>query len=159
MDRTPPHDTHDTHDVVPICIGQHKDLRLFAHQLPGAGLACQWRYIHTFDMRYALGTSVGERGQITIERGIREQLGIKPKDLAVQRVQDGRLVVEFVRPPEPHMRSLAGILGPSPGQPREPLDIDSAVAQSVAEEWRRSLAREVATDGVVASRPRTRRSR
>lgn len=115
-------------------------------------------------MRYALGTSVGERGQITIEREIREQLGIKPKDLAVQRVQDGRLVVEFVRPPEPHMRSLAGILGPSPGQPREPLDVDSAVAQGVAEEWRLSIAREVADGvvadgGVVASRPRTRRSR
>jgi bifunctional DNA-binding transcriptional regulator/antitoxin component of YhaV-PrlF toxin-antitoxin module len=110
-------------------------------------------------MRYALGTSVGERGQITIEREIREQLGIKPKDLAVQRVQDGRLVVEFVRPPEPHMRSLAGILGPAPRQPREPLDVDSAVALSVADEWRLSVATEVADDGVGASRPRTRRSR
>lgn len=115
--------------------------------------------IHTPDMRYALGTSVGERGQITIEREIRKQLGIKPKDLAVQRVQDGRLVVEFVRPPEPHMRSLAGILGPSPRQPREPLDVDGAVAQGVAEEWRQSVAREVADDGVAPQRPRRRRSR
>jgi bifunctional DNA-binding transcriptional regulator/antitoxin component of YhaV-PrlF toxin-antitoxin module len=115
-------------------------------------------------MRYALGTSVGERGQITIEREIREQLGIKPKDLAIQRVQDGRLIVEFNRPPEPHMRSLAGILGPLPRQPREPLDVDSAVAQGVAEEWRLSVGGElldggVADDGVTASRPRKRRSR
>ena len=117
-------------------------------------------------MRYALGTSVGERGQITIERDIRTQLGIKPKDLAVQRVQDGRLVVEFVRPPEPHMRSLAGILGPSPSRPREPLDVDSAVAQGVAEEWGQSVARQtadnaagVAPSGVVPSRPGRRRSR
>ena len=110
-------------------------------------------------MRYALGTSVGERGQITIEREIREQLGIRPKDLAVQRVQDGRLVVEFVRPPDPHMRSLAGILGPSPGRPREPIDVDSAVAQSVAEEWRLSVAREAADGGGGAARPRTRRPR
>ena len=110
-------------------------------------------------MRYALGTSVGERGQITIEREIREQLGIKPKDLAIQRVQDGQLVVEFVRPPEAHMRSLAGILGPSPGQPGEPLDVDGAVAQGVAEEWRVSVAPEAADGGDAAPRPRTRQAR
>jgi bifunctional DNA-binding transcriptional regulator/antitoxin component of YhaV-PrlF toxin-antitoxin module len=115
--------------------------------------------IHTLDMRYALGTSVGERGQITIEREIREQLGIRPKDLAVQRVQDGRLVVEFVRPPEPHMRSLAGILGASPKHPGEPLDVDGAVAQGFAEEWRQSVAREAADNGVAAPRPRRRPSR
>ncbi len=104
-------------------------------------------------MRYALGTSVGERGQITIEREIREQLGIKPKDLAVQRVQDGRLVVEFVRLPEPHMRSLAGILGPSPAEPREPLDIDDAVARTVADEWRQALEGESAEDSGAVERP------
>ena len=90
-------------------------------------------------MRYVLGTSVGERGQITIEREIREKLGVRPKDIAVQRVLDGRLVVEFVRPHEPHMRSLARILGPSPRRLPDPLDIDDAVAQGVAEEWRQSV--------------------
>jgi bifunctional DNA-binding transcriptional regulator/antitoxin component of YhaV-PrlF toxin-antitoxin module len=115
--------------------------------------------IHTPDMRYALGTSVGERGQITIEREIREKLGIRPKDLAVQRVEDGRLVVEFVRPHEPHMRSLAGILGPAPARPREPVDIDEAVARSIAEEWHHSVAGEAADDNVAASRRSRRRSR
>ncbi len=91
-------------------------------------------------MRYALGTSVGERGQITIEREIREKLGVRPRDIAVQRVLDGRLVVEFVRLHEPHMRSLARILGPSPRRPTEPLNIDDAVGQGVAEEWRQSVA-------------------
>ena len=113
---------------------------------------------HAPDMRHALGNAVGKRGQITIEREIREQLGIKPKDLAVQRVQDGRLVVEFVRPPEPHMRSLAGILGPSPTLPREPLDIDDAVARGVAEEWRQSLAGETARERGPVSPRSTRRS-
>lgn len=122
-------------------------------------LACQATIIHTRDMRYALGTSVGERGQITIEREIREKLGIKPKDIAVQRVHDGRLVVEFVRPHEPHMRSLAGVLGPSPGRPREPLDIDDVVGRSVAAEWRRTVAADPAADGVDVARPRKRRSR
>ena len=121
-------------------------------------VACQTMVIHTADMRYALGTSVGERGQITIERQIREQLGIRPKDLAVQRVEDGKLVVEFVRPYEAHMRSLGGILGPSPRQPREPLDIDEAVATGIAEEWRQSVADEVPADGGAVWRRPTRRS-
>jgi hypothetical protein len=77
-----------------------------------AALACQGMATHAPDMRQALGNAVGKRGQITIEREIREQ----------------------------HMRSLAGILGPSPAQPREPLDIDDAVARGVAEEWRTSVA-------------------
>jgi AbrB family looped-hinge helix DNA binding protein len=51
---------------------------------------------------------VGERGQITIEKSIREELGIYAGDEAVQRVEDGRLVIEVV--PGRHQRSLAGIL-------------------------------------------------
>jgi len=51
---------------------------------------------------------VGERYQITIEKSVREQLGIKPGDRAVERVEDGRLVIEFV--PRPHNESLRGIL-------------------------------------------------
>ena len=51
---------------------------------------------------------VGERGQITIEKAIREELGIYAGDQAVQRVQDGRIVIEVV--PGRHRRSLAGSL-------------------------------------------------
>ena len=51
---------------------------------------------------------VGERGQITIEKSIREQLAIYAGDDTVQRVEDGRLVIEIV--PGPHRRSLAGSL-------------------------------------------------
>jgi AbrB family looped-hinge helix DNA binding protein len=51
---------------------------------------------------------VGERGQITIEKGIREELGIYAGDEAVQRIEDGRIVVEVV--PGRHRRSLAGSL-------------------------------------------------
>jgi hypothetical protein len=117
-------------------------------------------------MKYVLGTSVGERGQITIERAIRERLDIRPKDIAVQRVEDGRLVVEFVRPHESHMRSLAGILGPSatgPREPsstgpREPFDIDDAVGRGIAEEWRDYLTTEEAELGAPAATPRRRRS-
>ena len=51
---------------------------------------------------------VGERGQITIEKAIREQLAIYAGDEAVQRVEDGRIVIDIV--PGRHARSLAGVL-------------------------------------------------
>lgn len=51
---------------------------------------------------------VGERGQVTIEKQIREELGVYAGDEAMQRVENGRVVIEFV--PGPHNRSLAGVL-------------------------------------------------
>ena len=51
---------------------------------------------------------VGERGQITLEKAIREELGVYPGDGAVQRIEAGRVVIDFV--PGPHNRSLAGVL-------------------------------------------------
>ena len=93
-------------------------------------------------MKYASGSSVGERGQITIERSIRSRLGIRPKDIAVQRVEEGRLVVEFIRPHTPHMRSLAGLLATELDPSPEPVDFDASVGQGIAEEWREYLTRE-----------------
>ena len=61
---------------------------------------------------------VGERGQITIEKAIREQLAIYAGDEAVQRVEDGRIVIEIV--PGRHRRSLAGSLAHRVG--RRPAD-------------------------------------
>ncbi len=61
---------------------------------------------------------VGERGQITIEKSIREELGIYAGDDAVQRVEDGRIVIEVV--PGRHRRSLAGTLKDKVG--RRPAD-------------------------------------
>ena len=51
---------------------------------------------------------VGERYQITIDKKVRRQLGVQPGDLAVERVEDGRLVIEFA--PKPHRTSLYGAL-------------------------------------------------
>ncbi len=51
---------------------------------------------------------VGERYQITIDKEVRTKLGIKPGDRAIERVEDGRLVVSFM--PAPHSDSLLGIL-------------------------------------------------
>ena len=110
-------------------------------------------------MRYAFGTSVGERGQITIERDIRRELDIQPKDVAVQRIEHGRLIVEFIRPVAPHTRSLAGILGPAPRTPSEPLDIDTAVGGSIAEEWQEYLANEAQQTAKPPPTPVARRRR
>ena len=57
---------------------------------------------------------VGERFQITIDKTVRRELGIKPGDLAVEHVEDGRLVVEFV--PKPQRESLFGIFGRPEGK-------------------------------------------
>jgi AbrB family looped-hinge helix DNA binding protein len=58
---------------------------------------------------------VGERYQITIDRQVREQLGIEPGDRAIEQVEDGRLVVTFV--PRPHRESLLGALRAPGTQP------------------------------------------
>ena len=50
---------------------------------------------------------VGHRYQITIDKNLREQLRVRPGDLAVERVEGGRLVVEFI--PRAHNESLLGI--------------------------------------------------
>lgn len=86
-------------------------------------------------MKYAIGSTVGERGQITIEKEIRERLGIRPKDIAVQHVEDGRLVVTFLKQPEPHMRSLAGVLGPPPRRPDPAKSWDELVEEAAAAEY------------------------
>jgi len=55
-----------------------------------------------------VASRVGERGQITIAKAIREELGIYAGDETVQRVEGGRIVIDVV--PGRHRRSLAGSL-------------------------------------------------
>ena len=97
-------------------------------------------------MGYGTGVLVGERGQITIEKPIRERLGIRPRDVAVQSIEHGRLVVTFV--PGPHRRSLLGALArqPSGGRFAVPsVSEDEAVARGVAEDERASAPRPLPT--------------
>jgi len=71
---------------------------------------------------------VGERGQITVEKAIREQLAVYAGDEAVQWVDNGHLVVVFV--PGPHHRSLAGSLAGK--VTRRPADDDWAAIRDAA---------------------------
>lgn len=77
---------------------------------------------------------VSERGQITLDRAAREQLGVRPGMIAYQRVVDGRLEVIFL--PAPHRRSLSGVFS-RPGEPPKVVtgdDLEAAVIEAVAEE-------------------------
>ena len=65
-----------------------------------------------------MASRVGERGQITIEKSIRDELAIYAGDETVQRIEDGRIVIEVV--PGRHRRSLAGSLRDKTS--RKPLD-------------------------------------
>lgn len=72
---------------------------------------------------------VGERFQITIDKKARHQLGIHPGDIAIERVQNGRLVVTFV--PKPHRESQLGILKRYVADPIEPITDWDAWSESV----------------------------
>ncbi len=53
---------------------------------------------------------VGPKGQVVIEKEIRDKLGVEPGWLAIQQLVGDHLEVYFI-PPE-HDQSLAGILAP-----------------------------------------------
>lgn len=57
-----------------------------------------------------MATKVGIKGQVVIDREIRERLGIRPGMLAVQQVVDDHVEIRFV--PGSHRRSLAGAARP-----------------------------------------------
>jgi bifunctional DNA-binding transcriptional regulator/antitoxin component of YhaV-PrlF toxin-antitoxin module len=85
-----------------------------------------------------VSTLVGTKGQVTIEKEIRDALGVKPGWRAMQRLENGRVVIEFL--PPRHRRSLAGILtnGTSVRAPTEEelqAGIEQAWEEAVREDW------------------------
>ena len=83
-------------------------------------------------------SQVSERGQITIDPEVREQLAIEPGMVAHQRVVDGRLEVIFL--PAPHKQSLFGVFREA-GRRAKVLssdDVEEAVMEAIAEEQARS---------------------
>lgn len=76
---------------------------------------------------------VNKRGQITIDREIREQLGVTPGMRAVQDIRNGVLVVTFI--PAPHRRSLVGFLPPPPRTPSQGwTETRESAAQAIAKD-------------------------
>ena len=81
-----------------------------------------------------MASQVSERGQITIDRAARQQLGVQPGMVAYQRVVSGRLEVIFL--PAPHRRSLYGALHREGEEPQVTTsdEIEEAVMEAIAEE-------------------------
>lgn len=83
-----------------------------------------------------MANQVSERGQITIDRAVRKQLGIRPGMVAFQQVVDDQLRITFL--PAPHRNSLFGILH-KPGEEPKVLtgdDLAQAVIDTVAKKQR-----------------------
>jgi bifunctional DNA-binding transcriptional regulator/antitoxin component of YhaV-PrlF toxin-antitoxin module len=81
---------------------------------------------------------VGTKGQVTISKEYRDALGVKPGWRAIQRLQEGRVVIEFL--PPPHRRSLAGMLTDATQVSARTDDelqagIEQAWEDAVSEDW------------------------
>jgi AbrB family looped-hinge helix DNA binding protein len=89
-----------------------------------------------------MSNKVGPKGQIVIEKAIRERLGVEQGYVAVQTVVDDHIEIRFY--PGEHNRSLLGILA-RPGQPiltDEELSVagEQAWMQAVKTDWLESEA-------------------
>jgi AbrB family looped-hinge helix DNA binding protein len=82
--------------------------------------------------------TVGTKGQVVIEKAIRDKLGIGPGWTAVQRLVDNKVEIRFV-PPE-HDRSAFGVLRQY--VKRSPVtddEMDEAFGDAVVEEYVQGL--------------------
>jgi AbrB family looped-hinge helix DNA binding protein len=59
-----------------------------------------------------MATRVGAKGQVVIEKEIRDRLGVAPGWRAVQRLVDNHVEIHFFPPVRLHNRSLRGVLRP-----------------------------------------------
>jgi bifunctional DNA-binding transcriptional regulator/antitoxin component of YhaV-PrlF toxin-antitoxin module len=84
-----------------------------------------------------MANMVGEKGQVVIEKPLREALGVQPGSVTVQTLVDDHVEIRFY-PPE-HNRSLRGILSKyvkrhlSTEEFREARE--KAWAEAVARDW------------------------
>ena len=91
---------------------------------------------------------VGERFQITIDKKVREQLGLRPGDQEVEWVEGGRLIVAFL--PRPHHESMLGILKRYTDQPIEPITDWQAVKDAAWDARAKEIMESLRDDSVQA---------
>jgi AbrB family looped-hinge helix DNA binding protein len=78
--------------------------------------------------------SVGTKGQVVIQKEIRDRLGVEPGWQTVQLLVDNHVEIYFI--PPPHRRSLRGAAKPFIRRyPAPDEDWDEAVAQASAEDY------------------------
>ena len=101
-----------------------------------------------------MATRVGEKGQVVIEKAIRDRLGVEPGSLAVQHVVGDHVEIRFL--PPRHSRSLRGVLKPPPGVTLPPEQWQEARARAWEDAARESVARwEAPAEAPSASRRRS----
>jgi bifunctional DNA-binding transcriptional regulator/antitoxin component of YhaV-PrlF toxin-antitoxin module len=83
---------------------------------------------------------VGEKGQVVIEKPIRDALGIRPGFVAIQRLMADHVEIRFY-PPE-HDRSLRGVLA---GEIRRSVPAREW-REKREDSWRRAASRKVAPE-------------
>ena len=76
---------------------------------------------------------VGPKGQVVIEQGIRTALGVRPGARTIQRLVGDHVEIYFL--PEPHTRSLKGVLRPFLARrPADDVDDTDAAWESAVNE-------------------------
>jgi len=85
-----------------------------------------------------MGNVVGPKGQVVIEKEIRDRLGVQPGWKTVQMVVDNHVRIYFI-PPE-HRRSLKGAAKPFIQRyPAPDEDWDEQIERYVAEKFQRKM--------------------
>lgn len=79
-----------------------------------------------------MANKVGTKGQVVIDKAIRDELGIEPGWRALQLLVDDHVEIRFI-PPD-HNRSLAGILAPHIKRRAAEDDVD--LRQAREEAWK-----------------------
>lgn len=90
-----------------------------------------------------MANTVGVKGQVVIEKPIREALGVEPGFISIQTLVGDHVEIRFH--PAEHRRSLRGILASatkrSVSQQKWPAAREEAWEKGIAEGWRRSEER------------------
>lgn len=84
-------------------------------------------------------TKVGNKGQVVIEKHLRDELGIEPGFVAVQRLTENGVEIRFF--PAEHSRSLRGVLADAiTRRPENAEDWEAMRELAWAEASRREIA-------------------
>ena len=87
-------------------------------------------------------STVSGDGRITIEKKLRDELGVRPGCIAIQRRVGDRIEIRFL--PPPHRGSLRGVLA-DPDGPSFPTEAE--LHEATEEAWAEAVAGDARTGG------------
>jgi AbrB family looped-hinge helix DNA binding protein len=92
-----------------------------------------------------MSSVVGTKGQVTIQKEIRDALGIAPGWRAIQRPEGDRVVLEFL--PPRHRRSVVGILK---GKARMRFATSEYLERAIDQAWTYAAEDAAGTEGATS---------